>query len=195
MSTKTKEVVPSTSMMVIADSIKKKASPLIRQAEDISITTKDEYEQAGKLVSQLKEYSKEAERQEKTLTEPAKSIIKSAMDIFRPFRTRVAEIEGMVKIRMIEYRARQENESRKLEQKFADGTIKKVSTLVAKQNELLDTSSEFAQVRKIWTLTITDAKKIPAKYLVPDEVAIKNALRAGEKIPGTRWEQVNSIAI
>lgn len=79
-------IIAPTSMMVIADSIKKKANPLIKKAE--VLTTKDEYEQAGKLVAQLKEYAKEAERQERTLTEPAKSIIKSSLEIFKPFRTR-----------------------------------------------------------------------------------------------------------
>lgn len=185
----------STSMMVVADSIKKKASPLIKQVENCVIKTKEAYDKAAKIIAQLKEYSKEAERQEKTLTEPAKSIIKSAQEIFEPFRTQVQELEGAVKIRMLEFQNIQEKKSAQLLEDFESGKVKKLSTVVTKQNELLNTSSENAQLRKVWTLTIVDQDSIPREYLVPDETLIRHHLKLGKKIKGCKWEQVNTIAI
>lgn len=100
-----------------------------------------------------------------------------------------------MKIRIIEFRNAQEKAVEKLAEQFSTGEIKKVSTLVRKQNELLDTSSDFAQVRKVWKLTIVNEKLIPAKYLIPDDVAIKAAFKAGLKVPGCKWEQETNIAI
>jgi hypothetical protein len=185
----------STSMMVVAESIKRKAQPIIKKVQDCIIKTKDEYDAAAKAISQLKELSREAERQEKTLTEPAKSIIKSAQEIFKPFRTQVSTLEVSIKSRMLEFQEHQEKKSAKLLEKFESGEIKKLSTIVTKQNELLTTSSENAQLRKVWTLFIENEKLIPRNYLVADEVKIRTAMKAGEKVAGCRWEQVNSIAI
>lgn len=190
-----KTLPASTSMMVVADSIKKKASPLIKQIEDCKIKTKDAYDKAAKIIAQLKEYSKEAERQEKTLTEPAKSIIKSAQEIFKPFRNQVQALEGAVKIRMLEFQNAQEKKAQKLVESFERGDIKKLSTVVTKQNELLNTSSENAQLRKVWQLTIVKESAIPREYLVPDEAAIRAAFKDGKKVAGCKWEQVNQIAI
>lgn len=193
---KTKPSLPaSTSMMVVADSIKKKAQPLIKKIETFIIKTREAYDESAKIIAQLKEFSKEAERQERTLTEPAKAIIKSAQEIFKPFRTRVMELEGMVKIRMLEFQARQEKLSAKIGADFESGKIKKLNTVVSKQNELLNTSSENAQLRKVWTLTIEDVSQVPKKYMVPDEVLIKQAFKNGQKVAGCKWEQVNQIAI
>jgi hypothetical protein len=43
--------------------------------------------------------------------------------------------------------------------------------------------------RNITRLRITDATKIPGKYLIPDTAAIFKALKAGEKIPGAELYQ------
>lgn len=193
---KTETPLPaSTSMMVVADSIKKKAQPLIKKVENCAIKTREAYDESAKIIAQLKEFSKEAERQERTLTEPAKAIIKSAQEIFKPFRTRVMELEGMVKIRMLEFQARQEKLSAKIGADFESGKIKKLNTVVSKQNELLNTSSENAQLRKVWKLSIIDPRLIPREYLLPDEIKIREALKSGQKVAGCKWEQVNSIAI
>lgn len=195
MKAKTSNLPASTSMMIVADSIKKKASPLIKQIESYKIKTKEDYDKAAKIIAQLKEYSKEAERQEKTLTEPAKSIIKSAQEIFKPFRTQVQELEGAVKIRMLEFQNAQEKKAEKLLEDFDSGKVKKLSTVVSKQNELLNTSSENAQLRKVWTLTIINEKLVPQQYLIVDTQAVREAFKTGKKVAGCVWKQENTIAI
>lgn len=188
-------LLASTSMMVVADSIKKKANPLIKQIENYKIKTREDYDKAALVISKLKEYSKEAERQEKTLTEPAKSIIKSAQEIFKPFRTQIQELEGAVKIRMLEFQNKQEKKSEKLLEDFESGKIKNLNTVVSKQNDLLNTSSENAQLRKVWTLTIVNEKLVPRQYLIVDESAVRAAFKAGKKVAGCIWKQENQIAI
>jgi len=193
--TKTNNLPASTSMMVVAESIKRKAQPLIKKVENSVIRTKEDYDKEAQIIAQLKDYSKEAERQERTLTEPAKSIIKSAQEIFKPFRTLVQTLEGRSKIKMLTFQNKQEEKSQKLLQDFESGKVKKLSTVVTKQNELLNTSSENAQLQKVWTLTIVDEALIPRKYLVPDETAIRLACKEGKKVAGCKWEQINQIAI
>jgi hypothetical protein len=95
---------------------------------------------------------------------------------------------------MVKYLNAQEAKAEKVQAKFESGEIKKVSTLLGKQAEL-HTSSEDASVRRVKVVEITDEKKIPREYLVPNLVAIKNALLQGVTVQGAKIVEQKSIAI
>lgn len=182
------------STAVVVASLEKQAVPIFRRVLNLSIKTKEDFEQAAESIKFLKMLAAEAERQEKEIIGPLKDVIKKTQALFKPFQTRVAETEWTTKLAMSVFLEGQKKLAAKLEEDFSNGKIKKVSTVVAKQNELR-VENGTAQVRKVWALFIDDVNEIPRKFLTPDETAIREAFKNGEVVTGCRWEQVEKIAI
>lgn len=182
------------SAAVVMAAIEKKATPLFKRLADAAISSSKDFDKLAADLSELKELSKLADAEQKTITNPLNEALKATRAHFKPFIDRVAEVEGLKKIEMRHFLLNQAKASKALEAKLESGEIKKVSTLVRKQAELAITTSH-AQVRRVWTLTIVDAKKIPREFLVPDEQCIREAFKAGRDVAGCKWEQIETVAI
>jgi len=179
---------------IVVENLKKQAAPNIKKVNTLEIKTNSDFELAGKLVKELKGYAKLALIEEEKFTVPLKKLLADSKSLFKPFRDSVDEIESDIKAKMLAYTSAQSKAKSKLEEKFASGEIKKVSTLVSKTSAL-DIVSNNSQVRKVWTAIEVDAKLTPREFLVPDLPAIKEALKAGGSVAGWKWEQVETIAI
>lgn len=180
--------------MIILKALEKQSKPLTRKISDLTISTQDEYNQASKLLKELKEKGKEAAAREAEFTTPLNKLLKDIKQLFRPFISTIGAIESDTKEKMIAFVERQKKEAARLEQAFEDGKIKKVSTLVAKQ-AALEINSKYSQVRKVWTAVPVDLSKTPKKYMIPDNVKIREALKNGETVPGWEWKQIEHIAV
>lgn len=192
---KKKEVqttVVASSVTETVSKLNKKASADIKFLEDFSIKTPEQYDEAARRVSRLKELRKEADKQEKSITDPAKLIIKNTQAIFKPFKDRVDEVEERIKLGMVAYIEAREKKAEALIESSNDKSIAKV---VAKVNELTSNKSDHASVKKLTVVEITDPELIPREYLVPDEAKIKAALQAGKKVKGCKLSTKTSIAI
>lgn len=161
----------------------------------ISISSKTEFENIAEEIAKLKELKKEAENLQAGIVEPALLIVKNTRALFKPFLSRVDEMEREVKTAMINWVNSNEVKAKLIESKFENGDIKKISTVTSKTTLLRDNSFSAGSLRKVCKLTILDENIIPRKFLVPDEIAIKEALKNGEQVQGCKWEQVNTIAI
>jgi hypothetical protein len=193
--TKKKEIqtsVVASSVTDVVNRLNKKASSDIKALENFSIRTPDQYEEAAERVSRLKDLRKEADKQEKSITDPANLILKNTRAIFKPFKDRVDEVEMKIKDAMVSYIEARERKAGELVEGSHNKNIAKV---VAKVNELTTNKSDHASVRKIVAVEITDIEMVPREYLVPDEAKIKAALQAGKKVKGCRLTQKTSIAI
>lgn len=175
--------------------LSKKATPIIRKLNMLEVKTKEDYDLAAKSIYTIKEYRDEAAVLQKGFLDPANTIIKNTRALFKPFLDLIDESERATKERMVVYLEKQEATAAKLMDSLESGKIKKLSTVVSKQNELLDNANDFSSVRKVKVLVIKNAKLIPLQYMVPDEAAIKKALLDGEKVPGCILEVKKSIAI
>jgi len=187
----TKDKVSTT---VVVASLEKTAAASFRKVTNLTIKTKEDFETMAETVKALKVLAKEAERQEKEITGPLKEVIKKTQQLFRPFQAKVEVAEVNAKNAMQNFLETQKKSALRLEQKFEQGDIKKLSTLVTKQNELrVDNGT--AQVRKVWKLFIDNEGELDRNFLMPDEERIKEYCKKGIVPPGCRWEQVDSIAI
>jgi hypothetical protein len=171
--------------------LNKKASNDIRVLEEFSIKTPAQYEEAAKRVSRLKDLRKEADVQEKSITDPANLILKNTRAIFKPFKDKVDIIEAKIKQAMVLYIESRERKAVAL----TEGDHADLSKVVSKVSELTNNKNEFASTRKITVVEITDLELVPREYLVPDESKIKAALQAGKKVKGCRLTLKTSIAI
>ncbi len=176
---------------IVMKSLEKQAAPQIKQISSLKVTCKDDYNTAAELMKSVKGIAKQAKEKEESLTEPLKQVIKDIQSLFKPFRTQVAELEADTKSKMLAFVESSSKQQAQLSQRFEDGEIKKVSTLVSKTSALTIDSN----VRKTWKAVEIDASKTPREYLVPDETLIREALKAGKVVKGWEWKQVDSISI
>lgn len=190
-----KSILPSPSALVVIAALQKQADPWRKKVEALPIKTKDEYDTAALLLSNLKQLGKQAKIEEDGMTTGIKQSLKAITAHFQPFYIGIEATEKRTKERMVNFLDGQEAKVVKLHSDFNAGKIKRVGTVVAKENDLQNVSNEDASVRKIKTLDIFDAKKIPREYMVPDEVAIKRAFQAGRVVPGCKMVLTKSIAI
>lgn len=179
------------STQIVLKSIEKKAAPLLRKLTDFKIKTSEDKEKAIVLVKELKELGKEADRQLRTVTDPLKEATKAANEIFKPFFRDLMDVETRIKAELLDYQLGLDKKKIALNVAFEDKSIKKASTYLKKSAELEDDSN----VRNVWQAIAVNEKLTPREYLVADEGKIKEALKAGKKVAGWKWEQVKTVVI
>lgn len=190
-----KETVNKTNTAIVLSNLEKKASPLFKKLSQIgNINSQDSFDNAAALVKQLKELGKLAEVQKRTMLEPVKETEKRIREHFKPFETKLLEIETAIKLQMSIFLEDNKKKLAKIDEEFGNGKIKKIGTYTNKVNDL-QVQSTSAQIRKVKKLEIYSAKDIPAEYLVPDEDKIMAALKQGKEVPGCRIVIVENIAI
>lgn len=190
MNTKTEQV----SAQVVIATIEKKAGKHLNKLSTTSIQTKADYERAATLLKELKAFKKEAEAQEATIAIPLKKAWEATKQLFKPFYLKVDTVEQLTKLAMLTFVAEQEAKIKKLEAKFENGEIKKVSTLMDK----IDThtiASTTASIRVTKELVILNELDIPREYLIPDLAKIKAALKDGKIVKGCMLEDKKGLAI
>lgn len=193
---KTKTKSEQTNTMVVVASLQKQAQPFIKQLGGIAtINSKAEFKEAAEKIKKLKILAQSAEVEEKKITQPLNDALKATREHFRPFKNLVGEWEQKIKLLMSVFVEKQKKVAAKVEDDFANGKIKKLSTAQNKMAAVTPENTDSVQVRKVWQLRIVDENKIPREFMVPNESAIKAAFKNGSKVPGCVWEQVESIAI
>lgn len=186
--------VNTANALVVAQSLQKEADPQFRKIRNIVITTQEDYQEAAKLLSQLKDIGKLALAEQEKFTKPLNELLKVTRSHFKPFFAALELLETAKKAEMIAFLNKQEAEAKKLEKKFEEGGIKKFSTLSRKQEELQVTSDD-ATVRRTRVVKITSIKKLPKEFMEPDMTKIRLALLQGVNVPGAELVEEKVIAI
>jgi len=192
---KTKKSNSKVAAQVVVASIEKKAAPLMRKVgNNIVVETQKDYERVAVAVKALKALRRAAEDEQRLITVPLMQAISATKNLFKPFMDRVDSIEEAAKEALLTFQSKQDDRRAQLEKELETGKIKKVATFSRKVEELEITGSA-AKTRMVTGLRCVDAKKTPREYLVPDERAILDALKQGEKVAGWELEVKRSIAI
>lgn len=177
---------------VVLKSLEKQSLPLIRKLDGLAkIKTNEDYTRAIEVTKELKALGKLADAQLKTITDPLKQASDAARAIFKPFLTKLVDVEANIKAALLEYQEGLDKKKLKLNESFESGDIKKASTYVKKSAELENDSN----VRRVYQLIMLDESKTPRAFLTPDLDKIKAAFKEGKKVAGWSYEQVKTIAI
>lgn len=187
----TARAVIATNVGQAVGTLKKKSGPLFKIVQSATIRTKEDQTKMVKALAKLKEYKEEAESERANFVDPANAIIAQAKSLFKPFLDDVAEANALGKQKILAFVNKRLLQAENVSSDFEAGKIKSVSTAVTRKAELEDNSN----TRKVWKLKITAPNKIPRRYLVPDETAIRDALKKGKKVPGCKLGQETTIAI
>lgn len=185
----------AVSVQTIFASIQKKATPILKRIEKApKVNSTATLDALGAELKALKEVAKEAEDQLASIVDPIKQSIKNAQAIWKPFLTGIYQVVESKKLEIADYKVIQDRASMKVLKDFEDGKIKKTGTVIAKQAELA-VASDNVSFRKLTRAKCLDEKATPREYLIPNERAILEALKAGKKVKGWEIETINSIAI
>jgi hypothetical protein len=151
----------------------------------IRVNSQPTLDQAKASLLEVKEIKKIIEEKKDSVVRPLNEALKNTRALFKPIEDKVEVIESYLKGEILKYNTKLLEEQKKreaeAEKKIKDGaTFEEVTKSIGKVVEKLET----IPTRKIKRLKIVDETLIPRKFLIPNEVAIKEALLAGEKVSG-----------
>ncbi len=182
-----------------------KIDSIVEKAESLAVTTENTNEEAVNIGTSAKHLYKKIEDQRKEIIEQPNEFVKSVNSFCKIFTEKLQSIETMMKSKIGQYRAIQEQKRREAEiaaKKAADDLQKKLNEeakvkgtepvkvetpIIPKKESVTRTETGSAHGRKIWTFEIIDSNKVPREYLIVSDILIRDAVKAGiREIPGVK---------
>lgn len=181
--------------------IKKEISPLVIKAQALTINNTDDLKQATEILSQLNIRLKAVTDEKEKVTKPINEALKAERLRWKPIET---DLEGAIKVirdamsaYQTEITRKQTEDEAKIANRIGTGKGKiKIETAATKLDALdkpvesVQAQSGSLKFRPKEQLKITDIKKIPREYLLPNEAAILMQLKNGANIPGCEIEVI-----
>jgi len=170
---------------------KKELATIAEEAGEIAnykITSMAGLDEAKGKLKQVGEWQKMLKAKKEAITKPLNEALKSVRGLFAPAEDKLSEAERVLKTGILSYRevvaVKVEAKKEEIVAKVEEGKVdfEKAGQQIEKQEAKLD---EF-KTREIIKLEIFDANLIGREYLIPDEVAIKQALKDGKEVGGCR---------
>jgi hypothetical protein len=203
------EVVEETQMEI---------EPVVMAANELQVTDDETNRIAAELLKDIKTRQKQVKDLWLEPKQEAKkahsTICQKEKDMLEP----LSRAEGIIKASMSQYhiklererqeiQAAKEAELRRIEQEAQEaleaGDVEAMTEIAIKQSEVANISEAKAErvsgvsVKKVWKFEITDANQVPREYMIVNEKAIGQVVKATNgavKIPGVRAYQENQIA-
>ena len=172
--------------------VKRQASGSIDVAQSLMIENTKDLEKAITLLSKIKQALKIIKEKKEEFTKPAREIIKSARDLFKPLEEKCMEAERIVKSKMVEFNDKEEIKAIKEEEKVIEKveagkiTPQEASEKMDKiaPEKTVESKGGKIQYKKIKEVVIDDEAKIPREYLMLDMVKIRRVALTGREIIG-----------
>jgi hypothetical protein len=160
----------------------KEVSPIIKQAETLTVTNAEEVKEATEVLSRL---NKSLDAIEKARWKPLEDMFDGA----------VSRIRGLLSTYQTEQMRIKREEEAKVLARVGEGKGKfKVETVIRKLGEIVtpeakvEVESGGLTFRESKTLKITDASKVPDEYWIIDEKKLLDALKEGKVVEGAEIE-------
>jgi hypothetical protein len=182
---------------------KRKITTVTKAVEGLKIKTSDDMVVATDTLSIIKDVSKGMEKQRKDRVDPLNKEVKAINAEYKPLATDLEKAEKIIKSEMLSYSNEVDRKAAeaaaKLEDRVERGTMRQ-DTAMRKMDDIETMGSSVAgakgqvNFKMVRVIKITDATKIPAKYLNDEKVldAIKSAVRT-DVMNGTIVEGVEVV--
>jgi hypothetical protein len=184
----TKQLVP----------FQKKVSALASQVESLEIVDATSMQSGVVILSNMNKYMDSVKEQKEKLTKPINESLKNIRAMFKPLETTYETAIEALRGKMTKFQTESVAKARIEEQKIADrvgsGTghlkietaIKQIEKVETPEKEISTTSGlvQFVETKKF---EVTNLAAVPVDYILPNEVAIRNAMKLGKEIPGVRY--------
>lgn len=168
------------------------ATDMLEQLRQVQLSSQEELEEAGELLTEVKRRAKVLESARKEITTPMLAAKKKVDDLFRPPLKLLEECEAVLKAKVQVYMREQE------------------AAVLASIGELQAHSETLAPVelpalpsnmseRRVWTIEVEHPELVPREFLMVDEAKIMALIKAvgGENvvIPGVKVFQERQLAV
>lgn len=151
------------------------------------MTSVKEYEQGREVFKALKLTLKNIEERRDKILNPLKQSVKATKELFQPF---IEKVEREIDIvgSNLKLWANEQEQKRIQEQTRLDNDrrLKNPETIQKRQDQIAERPEGTRNIRK---LVITDPAKVPDRFWIIDEVALRQALMADEKVPGAELKE------
>lgn len=175
--------------------IEQTIAPVVTAANVLAIVTSDDMVRATELLSNVNKNLDRVTAEEDKVLKPLKEAVKAEQARWKPYKTALETARDAVRKAMSIYQTAEMKRKAEAEAKLAarveKGTMK-IETAARKASEIatpeqsVSTDAGMVKFRTVTKLLISSHADIPREYLVPDESAIKIALKAGIKVPGAQ---------
>lgn len=183
--------------------VKAQVTKAVSAAQAIEIKTHEDIAQATDVLSRIKTVGKMIKDRKEAITKPLNDALKSARALFAPLEESYEEAERIVKSKMIAYQneidRKAQEEAAKIAKKLEDGKISEATAM--KKIDALPEAPMTVQgnkgaikTSKVKKFEVIDKSKLPIEFLLPDEVAIRKAMHAGQELPGVKYWEENQIS-
>jgi hypothetical protein len=193
----------------IIDAAQTEASTLLVQAKQVAaavptltITTSEEYLQAGQGLVELKGRWKVVEEKRTSLVKPLNDVVKSINAMFKPVLDQWDTTMDVVKRAMHDYQVREAETQRKALEEAArlaqQGQTGQEFTALVAQGSAIPVKAQGVSTRVMWRWRVVDAAAVPREYLCVDAAKVEALVKEhkeGAKIPGIEVYREEIMAV
>lgn len=177
----------------------KEVTPIIKQAETLTVTNAEEVKEATEVLSRLNKSIDSMEAEKDKVLGPLKEAAKAEKARWKPledmFGGAVDRIRGLLSSYQTEQMRIKRAEEAKVLARMGEGKGKfKAETVIRKLGEVtapeakVEVESGGLSFRESKQLKITDESKVPDEYWVIDEKKLLDALKEGKVVEGAEIE-------
>lgn len=184
------------------------------QAQALEVKDEGSNSAAVALAGKAKKIFKAIEAARKGFVSDPNAYVRSVNGLAKNYQAMFGEVENGLKQKIAQYRHRVELDRRKAEEaarKATEAAQKKIDAeakaanvapvkldkpVVPKKENVTRTENGAAHIQKVWTFEIEDEAQVPREYLMVNEKAIREAVKAGvREIPGVKVYQESKTVI
>lgn len=188
---------PTTKAVSIIDQI----SPVITSINIPKIVDEKTLTSATEILSQANKYLKDLTIDKEKITAPLNAALKEVRAKYKPIEIKLEGIIENIRHSMSAYQTEQirlqKIEEDKIAERVAKGNLKAETGIKKMENldkpvDNVNTQSGKISFKEVEKFEVIDISKIPMKYHLVDETAIRNAMKANIHLEGVRYykEQV-----
>lgn len=179
--------------------IEQEISPIVKKAEALKVKDAKSMEQASLMLSELNVQKDRITEEKEKVTKPLMEALNAERKRWKPIEnildTAIGFLRGSIGDFQTAEMKRVREEEAGVAKRVGEGKGKlKVETAVAKIENIkkpedkVVTEAGMVKFRKDQILKITNTLAIPKKFWIIDEVAVLNALKSGEEVPGAELD-------
>ena len=181
--------------------IKKQIIPVIEDALTLKIKSQADLVTATEILSKLNKFVDKVTEEKEKVTRPLNEALKAERARWKPIENQYTEAIETVRKLMTDYQTnlvkQQKEEEMKIAARIGEGKGKlRIETAVKKLDAITKAEKEYAKTEGLVqfaeqkVLKITDLSLIPRQYLIVDEKAVLEALKAGQSVPGAELDTI-----
>jgi len=184
--------------------IEKEIVPVAKSIEAIVIINKEDMVQATTLLSNINRYGDMVQIEKDKIVKPAFEALKAARAHFKPAEDKVSDAVTVIKDKMTSYQLEVEAAAKIAEEKISNrvkagkGNLS-LETAITKINQIdhaevkVATEAGSVQFISVKKFEVVNLSELPVEYILPNEVAIRQAMKDGKELPGVRYYEDKQV--